>query len=83
MAPAVAKALQFALKQLPETKETTSGRSVLAQMVKGLVPVVDLETASPTSTSKSADAAREKLAQRVRRLELQGRLKGLVPQDLN
>lgn len=77
--PAVAKALQFALKQLPETKETTSGRSVLAQMVKGIVPAAQPEQSA--ETSKSVDPVREKLAARLRRMELSGKLKGLVPQD--
>ncbi len=77
--PAVAKALQFALKQLPETKETTSGRSVLAQMVKGIVPTAQPEQTA--ETSKSVDPVRQKLAERLRRMELSGKLKGLVPQD--
>lgn len=77
VAPAVAKALRFALKQLPESKETAPGRTVIAQMLKGVVTDVD----GPAAANKAVDPAREKLAQRLRRLELQGRLKGLVPQD--
>lgn len=67
----VAKALETALKGIPETKDTTAGRSILAQMVKGVVPSLE----APSGEA----AAKQKLAQRVRRLEMAGKLKGIVP----
>jgi hypothetical protein len=67
----VVKALSSVFKQLPETEATKAPKSMLGQMLKGVMPQ---QTAEPEPMSD----AKKALAERLRRADMKNRLKGLV-----
>lgn len=67
----VVKALSSVFKQLPETEATKAPKSMLGQMLKGVMPQQTPEP-EPMSDAKKA------LAERLRRADMKNRLKGLV-----
>lgn len=67
----VVKALSTVFKQLPETEATKAPRTMLGQMLKGVLPQ---QAPEPEQMSEAQKA----LAERLRRADLKNRLKGLV-----
>ena len=67
----VVKALSSVFKQLPETEATKAPRTMLGQMLKGVLPQQASEP-EPMSDAKKA------LADRLRRAEMKKRLAGLI-----
>jgi hypothetical protein len=71
MPASVVKALRGVFKQLPETEATKASRSVLGQMLKGVLP-------QNASGQDSLSDVQKALAARVRQAELREKMKGLV-----
>jgi hypothetical protein len=67
----VVKALSSVFKQLPDTEATKAPRTMLGQMLKGVLPQ-QVSDPEPMSDAKKA------LADRLRRAEMKKRLAGLI-----